>query len=365
RTSIEKGRLHRPEREGVHVRIGVIGAGHIGGTAATLFARAGHEVAVSNSRGPDSLAPLVTSIGRGAHADSPEGAAKFGDPILLAIPWRRMDGLPPRDVFSGKIVIDARHGTSFDEPGAPSIRVHVPRTPHHRGRQDTRAGPALARVPSVQPRGTGRDAPDLSGDRPDERGPLPGGGSVRGDHPRAARVPTHRPGHRVPGRHRSRRVLVPRKNQIRIRRPFARPGTPWPKARLPFRARPRLLLRGSLRGSDRAHQWVWHPRPADVAGGLAALPAQRVGRGTGPHPVSAPALPELRRALSTLAREIPAIQGAIPRPAARVLPWATPVALGAARCREDSHKTKSILPRLRGPLRANARMAWAIASGQI
>src|SRR5437667_9522310 len=89
------------------MRIVIIGAGHIGGTAATLFARAGHEVAVSNSRGPDSLAPLITAIGRSAHADSPEGAAKFGDPILLAIPWRRKDRLAPRDVFSGNIAIDA------------------------------------------------------------------------------------------------------------------------------------------------------------------------------------------------------------------------------------------------------------------
>src|SRR5207302_5832392 len=138
----------------------------------------------------------------------------------------------------------------------------------------------------------------------------------------------HRPGHRISGRHRSRRVLVPRKNQIRIRRPFARPGTPWPKARLPFRARPRLLLLGPLCGSDRAHLRVWRPRPADLAGGLAALPAERVGRGTGPHPVSAPALPELRRALPALARKIPAIQGPISRPAARLLSRATPVALG-------------------------------------
>src|SRR5947208_15088957 len=88
------------------MRIGIIGAGHIGGTAATLFARAGHEVAVSNSRGPDSLAPLITSIGRSAHADSPEGAAKFGDPILRAIRWRRMDRLSPRDFFPERTVID-------------------------------------------------------------------------------------------------------------------------------------------------------------------------------------------------------------------------------------------------------------------
>jgi len=77
-----------------------------------LFAKAGHEVAVSNSRGPGSLAPLVTSIGRNAHADSPEGAAKFGDPILLAIPWRRQEELPPGDLFAGKIAIDAMNAYS-------------------------------------------------------------------------------------------------------------------------------------------------------------------------------------------------------------------------------------------------------------
>jgi predicted dinucleotide-binding enzyme len=89
------------------MRIGVIGAGHIGGTAAAFFARAGHEVAVSNSRGPSSLSTLVASIGRNARAESPEGAAKFGDPIFLAIPWRKREELPPGELFAGKIVIDA------------------------------------------------------------------------------------------------------------------------------------------------------------------------------------------------------------------------------------------------------------------
>src|SRR5437667_6545984 len=122
------------------MRIGIIGAGHIGGTAATLFARAGHEVAVSNSRGPDSLAPLTTSIGRSAHADSPEGAAKFGDPILLAIPWRRMDWLPPRDVLSGKISIDATNaysaaGRPADLGDAPTTADVATRVPKRRSRK--------------------------------------------------------------------------------------------------------------------------------------------------------------------------------------------------------------------------------------
>jgi len=89
------------------VKIGIVGAGHIGGTAAKLFARAGHPVAVSNSRGPASLAPLVASIGSNAKAATSEDAVKFGDAVLLALPYRRMDQLPAGGLFAGKIVIDA------------------------------------------------------------------------------------------------------------------------------------------------------------------------------------------------------------------------------------------------------------------
>jgi predicted dinucleotide-binding enzyme len=89
------------------MKIGIIGAGHIGGTAARLLAGAGHDVAVSNSRGPASLESLVATLGRNVRAETPEGATRFGEVVLLAIPWRRMDELPPGDVFAGKIVIDA------------------------------------------------------------------------------------------------------------------------------------------------------------------------------------------------------------------------------------------------------------------
>jgi len=89
------------------MRIGIVGAGHIGGTVAKLFVRAGHQVAVSNSRGPDALSALVASLGPNAKATTPADAASFGDAVLLAIPWRKMDELPPARHFAGKIVIDA------------------------------------------------------------------------------------------------------------------------------------------------------------------------------------------------------------------------------------------------------------------
>jgi 8-hydroxy-5-deazaflavin:NADPH oxidoreductase len=88
-------------------KIAIIGAGMIGGTTAKLFVGAGHDVAVSNSRGPASLTALVGSLGARAHAMTVADAARWGDIVLLAVPWRSPEALPPADSVAGKIVIDA------------------------------------------------------------------------------------------------------------------------------------------------------------------------------------------------------------------------------------------------------------------
>jgi predicted dinucleotide-binding enzyme len=89
------------------VKIAIIGSGNIGATAARLFAEAGHEVALSNSRGPESLKSLVSSIGGKVRAATVEDVIAFGDVVLLALPWRERKELPPAARFAGKIVIDA------------------------------------------------------------------------------------------------------------------------------------------------------------------------------------------------------------------------------------------------------------------
>jgi 8-hydroxy-5-deazaflavin:NADPH oxidoreductase len=89
-------------------KIGIIGSGNIGGTAAKLFANAGYEVVISNSRGPESLTSFVNTNGANIKATTVDDAIKFGDVILLAIPWRkRQELLPSSELFNGKIVIDA------------------------------------------------------------------------------------------------------------------------------------------------------------------------------------------------------------------------------------------------------------------
>jgi len=90
------------------MRIGVIGSGHIGATVAHLLVCAGHEVAIANSRGPESLAELVADLGETASAATVEQAATFGGVVLVAIPLHAYDGLPA-SAFDGTVVIDANN----------------------------------------------------------------------------------------------------------------------------------------------------------------------------------------------------------------------------------------------------------------
>jgi predicted dinucleotide-binding enzyme len=111
------------------MKIGIIGSGNIGGTAARLFAGAGHEVAIANSRGPETLADQVAELGEPARAATPEQAVEFGDAVVLAIPWRLREGLPDAQLFEGKITIDAMNAFSEDfqvidlEPSSSSEEV--------------------------------------------------------------------------------------------------------------------------------------------------------------------------------------------------------------------------------------------------
>ncbi|GIG90773.1 NADPH-dependent F420 reductase [Plantactinospora endophytica] len=87
------------------MRIGIVGTGHVGGTLARLFAKAGHEVAVANSRGPDTLRGLADELGERARPATVEDAARFGEVVVVSMPVGRYDGLPA-DPMAGKTVID-------------------------------------------------------------------------------------------------------------------------------------------------------------------------------------------------------------------------------------------------------------------
>lgn len=96
------------------MKIGIIGAGDIGSTVAKLFIKAGHQVAISNSRGPESLHDLVVQLGDNAIAMSVDDAAAFGDMVLLAVPWKNPEALPSPETLQDKIVIDAMNPYNAD-----------------------------------------------------------------------------------------------------------------------------------------------------------------------------------------------------------------------------------------------------------
>jgi 8-hydroxy-5-deazaflavin:NADPH oxidoreductase len=89
-------------------RIAIVGAGHIGGNLARLYAAAGHDVTVSFAQDQDKLSALATEIG--AVASDPAGAVKQAEVVIISVPWAVVDtaieqvGDP--GALAGKLVID-------------------------------------------------------------------------------------------------------------------------------------------------------------------------------------------------------------------------------------------------------------------
>ncbi|WBB73983.1 NADPH-dependent F420 reductase [Micromonospora sp. WMMD1128] len=88
------------------MEIGIIGSGHIGGTLTRRLSSLGHDVVVTNSRGPQSLTDLATETG--ARAAGLEETVQGAELVVVAIPLKAVPQLPPA-VFEGKLVVDANN----------------------------------------------------------------------------------------------------------------------------------------------------------------------------------------------------------------------------------------------------------------
>jgi predicted dinucleotide-binding enzyme len=86
--------------------VGIIGAGRLGQAMARTALRAGRQVVLSNSRGPQSLAALVSTLGEGASAGTVDEAAGAGI-VVIAVPWPRVPEAVQGLHWDGRIVIDA------------------------------------------------------------------------------------------------------------------------------------------------------------------------------------------------------------------------------------------------------------------
>lgn len=141
------------------MRIGVIGAGQLGGTLATWCAESGHEVAVT-SRHPDRLTDLVEHGDGHIRALTIPEAANFGEVLFFAPNWesaREAIDLA-HDGMAGKVVIDATNPAQLSVP----IEGRTPGAPGPGGLGSFAPGfpsaldvPAFVRVPDAP--GTNRD----------------------------------------------------------------------------------------------------------------------------------------------------------------------------------------------------------------
>ena len=115
---------------GSKMKIGIIGAGHIGSTIGELWARAGHPVFFS-SRHPEELKDLVARLGSLAQAGTVDQAIAFGDVVFIAVPYGALPEIGKNygTSLAGKIVLDAdnavasRDGAIADEAERDGIGV--------------------------------------------------------------------------------------------------------------------------------------------------------------------------------------------------------------------------------------------------
>lgn len=111
------------------MKIGIIGSGNIGLAFAGQAAKAGYEVLLSNSRGPESLTEAVSSLKGNVKAVTVNEAA-LADVVFLSVPWKYMESVTTAiTTWEGRIVIDPSNPiimpgfTTADLGGKPSSEV--------------------------------------------------------------------------------------------------------------------------------------------------------------------------------------------------------------------------------------------------
>ena len=94
--------------------VGIIGAGRLGQAMARTARRAGRGVVIANSRGPESLASVVSELGAGVSAGTAEQASAAGI-VVIAVPWDSVPAAVQGVDWSGRIVVDATNNWGADD----------------------------------------------------------------------------------------------------------------------------------------------------------------------------------------------------------------------------------------------------------
>jgi 8-hydroxy-5-deazaflavin:NADPH oxidoreductase len=94
--------------------VGIIGAGRLGQAMARTVLRAGRGAVIANSRGPESLASVVSELGAGVSAGTVEQASAAGI-VVIAVPWDSVPAAVQGLDWNGRIVVDATNNWGADD----------------------------------------------------------------------------------------------------------------------------------------------------------------------------------------------------------------------------------------------------------
>lgn len=115
------------------MKIGIVGAGAVGSALARHVLDAGHDVAISNSRGPASLEELVDDLGPNAQAATVTETAEFGEIVVDALPFGEHESLPADELAHTTVVSTANYEPDRDgdlsldgQNHTEAIAAHLP-----------------------------------------------------------------------------------------------------------------------------------------------------------------------------------------------------------------------------------------------
>jgi 8-hydroxy-5-deazaflavin:NADPH oxidoreductase len=115
------------------MRIGVIGAGNIGGNCARQAIKGGHEVMLSFARDPAKLESLASELGPNASTGNAADAVSFGEIVILSVPWGVIpEALAQAGDLAGKIVVDTTNqfgSGPMPQPGQTAAAFNARRMP--------------------------------------------------------------------------------------------------------------------------------------------------------------------------------------------------------------------------------------------
>jgi predicted dinucleotide-binding enzyme len=102
--------------------VGIIGVVNIGQALARIAQRAGREVVIANSRGPESLALVVAALGSGVSAGTVRDTTAAGI-VAIAVPWTNVPAAVTGLQWHGQTVIDATNAWNVDLGGRTSSEI--------------------------------------------------------------------------------------------------------------------------------------------------------------------------------------------------------------------------------------------------